>query len=88
MIHADVGDTELIICKTFGNGVWYFQTERRNPKGSPIFFGNTILLSDIELNQAGFYYCYGSYQYLSKHFLANAELRVYGEFFSPDNCHF
>lgn len=59
---------------------WYFEKRKSSPKYLPIFITNILQLEELEIEHAGFYFCYGLYKKKSgKHFLAKAQLKVYGK---------
>ena len=55
---------------------WYYKV----PQGEPIGKGTCLTFQKIESRQQGSYYCFGKYPRGKLHFLAKAELKVYGNF--------
>ena len=54
---------------------WYFQT----PSQDVISFNNGLIVSNVSLNESGYYFCFGKYLNRQKNFLARTRLKVYGK---------
>ena len=86
LYRADVNDSITFYSRNSQDDVrWYFESHKFSPKFMPISTGKILILKEIELENAGFYFCYGLYKRKHmKHFLAKAELKIYGK--ATANC--
>ena len=76
---ADIGSRVTFYCESSGSVKWFFEKKNTLPTSLPIHFKTSLTINDIELQNAGFYFCYGSLGDNSSTFLSKAELHVYGE---------
>ena len=72
----NVGEQASIYCNS-RTPKWYF----KSPNTKVISFTENLVLQSAALKHNGEYYCFGQYRDYSKHFLAKAELHVFGELF-------
>ena len=91
MLHrAEVGKGVRLICNSYGDTMWFYDA----PSTNPISTSTQYVIDSTVFNNAGHYFCYGTYktsihqverngknglQRRNKHFLAQTELRVYGK---------
>ena len=71
-------EQQYIRCNTHEEVRWYHSKGRVCPNTLPISTNPHLIIQDVAYSDAGFYFCYGTYKGSSKHFLAKADLRVYG----------
>ena len=71
----DMGKILQIRCRSFGNTKWYFGS----PTGTPLYEHNNLITYHAKVYFTGTYYCYGMYLLNNEHFLAKAEVVVYGK---------
>ncbi len=72
---VEEGESALFYCNSgLGEVSWYY----RNFISSPIGTKDLLIISPAFSNNSGLYYCYGTYPNRS-HFIATANLKVYGK---------
>ena len=60
---------------------WYHERTRFSPQSRPIAFVQAVYSIDhVKVGHAGNFFCYGQHPNEQRHFLAKAQLIVYGEF--------
>lgn len=81
---ANIGESVTFTCKSYGFTRWFvyvpyysIHEEGVVPKVS---LSNKYIINNISLQDGGQYYCFGSYERASKHFVAEATLDVHGKF--------
>lgn len=79
---VDIGQNATFACISHGKTRWYFVRygDGYTPRANPISQYEIINIDPVSLYHSGYYYCYGAYSGKMKHFLARAELKVYGEY--------
>ena len=80
-IKVDIGSQVRFKCDSSGKTKWYFKTTRTEPIALTYF----ILLNNVESKDSGTYFCYGTYLFSQKTFMAEAELKVYGMLLNLDS---
>ena len=74
----DVGMKATFKCDSSGTVSWYFEPSADNPITFPLFWNKRLNLFAVEPKDIGYYFCYGTYSDNKRHFLAKAELKLYG----------
>ena len=77
---ANIGLTTSFTCNNTEMTEWYYSRRYSIPENSrPILSDRKrLIIKDVKLTNAGYYFCFGRYQNGSQNFLAMAELQVYG----------
>ena len=77
---AIVGLTTSFVCNTTEKTRWYYSRGPTIPENSRPILQNSkrLIIKDVNLTSAGYYFCFGKYSKGSKNFLAMAELQVFG----------
>ena len=76
VLKANVGSSVMFHCASYAYTKWFHQ----DPYNDYVSHKSYFVLNSVSLGDNGFYYCFGEHIYPLKHFLAKAELKVYGEF--------
>ena len=74
---AVIGSTVSYKCISAGNTRWYYKYFDT----MPISLADFLTVKSVTLENAAYYYCYGLYENKQKHFIASAQLKVYGKIF-------
>jgi len=75
IIKEKLGERVSLGCLSEGGTSWY----HGSLESSPIFTRSLLVIERIQLNQSGDYYCNGLYSNKTSHFIAKANIRVYGK---------
>ena len=75
-VALSAGESLVLKCLSYDTEVSWFHNDR---KTEAIYTMKTLVIDPVTLNDDGYYYCYGSYEN-KQHFIARAEVQVYGMF--------
>ena len=74
--NVEVGHEATFICRSWGTTKWLWKSANKTMYS----LDSTILSIDpVRTKDAGYYHCFGCYKGCTKHFIAPALLKVYGE---------
>ena len=79
LVKASVGQTIQFSCNSWYDNRWFhnvLSTNHITPSSQFYLFR----IESTTYKHGGHYYCYGQYGIKQKHFIARAELRIYGEY--------
>ena len=77
---ANVGEKVNFSCDSVGERRWYYERINFVPTSKPVIeHVDSLFIRHVRSSHAGYFFCFGSDGH--KHFLARANLIVYGELF-------
>ena len=78
MGYVPIGKIVSYHCTSVGVTRWFFSSMDKSSTTKLISFKPNLTIFSVTLNDAGFYYCYGSF-YHNLHFISVTQLKVLGE---------
>lgn len=82
-VNVDIGGQASFACTVTKEMRWYHEVSRFLPLSLPIAYVQQVIeIKSVKLSDSGNYFCYGKQPSNDRHFLARAQLIVYGKLFS------